>query len=85
MIENNYYIITISHNKCTVALTLYRLPCKIGTHPISLPICFLIFRNAYLARITPKAHGSWNAARERLWVVGISGHLAITTVEPTSL
>jgi hypothetical protein len=56
MTENNYYTITISHNKYTAALTLCRLPYKIRTHPIHLPICFLIFRNVYLARITTKAH-----------------------------
>jgi hypothetical protein len=85
MTENNYYTITISHNKCTAALTLSRLPCKIGTHPIPLPIWFLIFRNIYLTRITTKAHGSWNTDRKKLWVVGISGHPAITTIEPISL
>jgi hypothetical protein len=85
MTETNYYTITISHNKCTAALTLYRLPYKIETHPTPLPICFLISKNVYLARITIKAHRSWNTARERLWVVGISGHPAITTFEPTSL
>jgi hypothetical protein len=60
---------------------LCRLPCKIGTHPIPLPIGFLIFRNVYLARITTQAYGSWNTVRERLWVVGTSGHPAIATVE----
>jgi hypothetical protein len=37
-----------------------------GTNPIPLPIGFLIFRNLDLARITTKAHGSWNTDRERL-------------------
>jgi hypothetical protein len=71
----------MSHNKVTAALTLCRLPCKIRTYPIPLLIGFLIFRNFYLARITTKAHGSWNTARERLRVVRTSGRLAIATIE----
>jgi len=56
----------ISHNKVTMALLRCRLPYKIRTHPICLLIGFLIFRNINLTRITTKAHGSWNTARERL-------------------
>jgi hypothetical protein len=60
---------------------LCRLPCKIRTHPIPLPIGFLIFRNVYLAKITTQAHGSWNTARERLRVVGTCGRPAIAIIK----
>jgi hypothetical protein len=84
MTGNNYYTITISHNPCTAALTLCRLPCKIRTDPIPLSIGFLIFRNFYLARIITKAHRPGNTARERLWGVGTSGRATIATIQTIS-
>ena len=48
------------------ALFFCRLPCKVGTHPIPLFICFIIFRNVYFARITAIAHRYGNTLRVRL-------------------
>jgi hypothetical protein len=84
MTHNNYYTTSISHHLVNTALTKCRLKRKIGTHPIPLRIRVLFIGLGYLARITAKAHGHRNTTRQRQWVEGISGHLAITTIQPIS-
>jgi hypothetical protein len=79
--NNKCTIEKITYNKVTAALFWRRLPGKIGTHPIPLPIGFLVFRNFYLARITTKAHRYWNTARKRLVDVRTTGRPAIATVQ----
>jgi hypothetical protein len=85
MTQNNYYTTSISHHLVNVALTKCRLKRKIGTHPIPLPIRVLFIGLGHLAKITAKAHGHWNTTRKRQWVEGISGHPAITTIQPISM
>jgi hypothetical protein len=84
MTQNNYYTTSIPHHLVNAALTKCRLKRKIGTYPIPLPIRVLFIELGYLARIAAKARGHWNTTRQRQWVEGISGHPAITTIQPIS-
>jgi hypothetical protein len=74
----------ICHNKVTATLLLDRLPCKIRTHPIPLPIGFLFLENVYLARIATKTHGYRNTAGERLWGIGTFPPTTIATIKTIS-
>ena len=47
---------SIPHHLVNAALTKCRLKCKIGTHPIPLPIRVLFIELGYLTRIAAKAH-----------------------------